>query len=58
MGYDENLANRIRELIAGEPDVSEQDMFGGLVFLIGGYMSVRIRQPGIPDRPGRYPRHR
>ena len=40
MAYDEDLANRIRELIAGEPDVSEQGMFGGLVFLVGGNMSV------------------
>jgi TfoX/Sxy family transcriptional regulator of competence genes len=40
MAYDEHLANRIRELIAGEPDVSEQSMFGGLVFLVGGNMSV------------------
>jgi hypothetical protein len=31
---DEDLANRIRELIACEPDVSEQTMFGGLVFLV------------------------
>jgi TfoX/Sxy family transcriptional regulator of competence genes len=40
MAYDEHLANRIRELIAGEPDVSEQSMFGGLIFLVGGNMSV------------------
>jgi TfoX/Sxy family transcriptional regulator of competence genes len=40
MAYDEDLANRIRELIAGEPDVREQTMFGGLVFLVGGNMSV------------------
>jgi TfoX/Sxy family transcriptional regulator of competence genes len=40
MAYDEDLANRIRELIAGEPDVSEETMFGGLVFLVGGKMSV------------------
>jgi hypothetical protein len=40
MAYDEDLANRIRELIAGEPDVSEQSMFGGLVFLVGGNVSV------------------
>ncbi len=40
MAYDEDLANRIRELIGGEPDVSEESMFGGLVFLIGGKMSV------------------
>jgi TfoX/Sxy family transcriptional regulator of competence genes len=40
MAYDEDLAGRIRELIADERDVSEQGMFGGLVFLIGGNMSV------------------
>jgi TfoX/Sxy family transcriptional regulator of competence genes len=40
VAYDEDLANRVRELIASEPDVSEQTMFGGLVFLVGGKMSV------------------
>jgi TfoX/Sxy family transcriptional regulator of competence genes len=40
MAYDEELANRIRELIAGESDVTEKRMFGGLAFLIGGNMSV------------------
>jgi TfoX/Sxy family transcriptional regulator of competence genes len=40
MAYDEDLANRIRELIAGEPRVAEQKMFGGVAFLIGGHMSV------------------
>jgi len=40
MADDEDLANRIRELIADEPDVSEESVFGGLVFLVGGKMSV------------------
>jgi TfoX/Sxy family transcriptional regulator of competence genes len=40
VAYDEDLANRIRELIASEPDVTEETMFGGLVFLVGGKMSV------------------
>jgi TfoX N-terminal domain len=40
MAYDEDLANRIRELIAAEPGVVEQKMFGGLAFLVGGHMSV------------------
>lgn len=40
MAYDEDLANRIRELIAAEPGLVEQKMFGGLAFLIGGHMSV------------------
>jgi len=46
MAYDEELANRIRELIAGESGVSEQRMFGGLAFLIGGNMSVAASGQG------------
>jgi TfoX/Sxy family transcriptional regulator of competence genes len=44
--YDENLANRIRELIAAEDDVTEKKMFGGLAFLIGGNMSVSASGQG------------
>ena len=40
MAYDEELANRIRELTATERGVEEKRMFGGLAFLIGGHMSV------------------
>jgi len=40
MAYDEDLANRIRESIAGEAGVTEQRMFGGLAFLVGGHMAV------------------
>jgi TfoX/Sxy family transcriptional regulator of competence genes len=46
MAYDEDLANRIRELIAGEPDVIERRMFGGLAFLVGGNMSVAASGQG------------
>lgn len=46
MAYDEDLANRIRELIAEEPDLTEQRMFGGLAFLIGGNMSVAASGQG------------
>ena len=46
MPYDEELANRIRELIAGEPDVTEKKMFGGLAFLINGNMSVSASGQG------------
>jgi TfoX/Sxy family transcriptional regulator of competence genes len=40
MAYDEDLANRIRELVAGEAGVTERRMFGGLAFLIAGHMAV------------------
>jgi TfoX/Sxy family transcriptional regulator of competence genes len=46
MAYDEDLANRIRELLAGEPGVTEKRMFGGLAFLVGGHMSVAASGQG------------
>jgi TfoX-like protein len=46
MAYDEDLANLIRELIGDEPNLTEQAMFGGLAFLIGGNMSVAASGQG------------
>ena len=40
MAYDDDLANLIRELLSGEPDVTEQRMFGGLAFLVASNMAV------------------
>jgi TfoX/Sxy family transcriptional regulator of competence genes len=46
VAYDEDLANRIRELLADEHGVVEQKMFGGLAFLVGGNMSVSASGQG------------
>jgi TfoX/Sxy family transcriptional regulator of competence genes len=46
MAYDEDLANRIRELVLTEHGVTEQRMFGGLAFLIDGNMSVAASGQG------------
>jgi TfoX/Sxy family transcriptional regulator of competence genes len=46
MAYDEDLADRIRELVAGEKALTEQKMFGGLAFLIGGNMAVAASGQG------------
>jgi len=46
MAYDEDLANRIRELIADEAAVTEKRMFGGLAFLVAGNMSVAASGQG------------
>ncbi len=46
MAYDEDLANRIRVLLATDHDVVEKKMFGGLAFLIGGNMSVSASGQG------------
>jgi TfoX/Sxy family transcriptional regulator of competence genes len=46
VAYDEELANRIRELVAGKPALTEKKMFGGLAFLIGGNMAVAASGQG------------
>lgn len=46
MAYDEDLADRIRALIAPQADVTEMRMFGGLAFLIGRNMSVGVSGQG------------
>lgn len=48
MAYDEDLADRVRELMGGERGVTEQRMFGGLAFLIDGNMAIAAsRQGGV-----------
>ncbi len=46
MAYDEDLANRIRELLGSERGIEEKRMFGGLAFLINGNMSVAVSSQG------------
>ena len=46
MAYDEDLADRIRELISAEAGLTEQKMFGGLAFLLGGNMAVAASGEG------------
>jgi hypothetical protein len=63
MAYDQELADRIRMLIRGDPALvaalTEKKMFGGLAFLIGGHMALAAsREGGIlvrvdPDQAGR-----
>jgi TfoX/Sxy family transcriptional regulator of competence genes len=40
VAYDEDLADRMRDLLAGTGRLTEQKMFGGLAFLIGGHMAI------------------
>jgi TfoX/Sxy family transcriptional regulator of competence genes len=46
VAYDEDLADRIRELIGPDPDLTEKKMFGGLAFLIRGNMAVAASGQG------------
>jgi TfoX/Sxy family transcriptional regulator of competence genes len=46
VAYDEKLADRIRDLLNSESDLTEKKMFGGLAFLIGGNMAVAASGQG------------
>jgi TfoX/Sxy family transcriptional regulator of competence genes len=46
MAYDEQLADRLRALIEGEPGLTERKMFGGLAFLVGGHLAVAASKDG------------
>jgi TfoX/Sxy family transcriptional regulator of competence genes len=46
VAYDEELADRIRELLGAESGLIEKKMFGGLAFLIGGNMAVAASGQG------------
>ena len=46
MAYEEDLAERIRDLVRDEPGLTEKKMFGGVAFLIGGNMAVSASGQG------------
>jgi TfoX/Sxy family transcriptional regulator of competence genes len=51
MAYDEELAGRVRDLLADEPgaaghELTEKKMFGGLGFMVGGNMAVAASGQG------------
>ncbi|WP_151481707.1 TfoX/Sxy family protein [Streptomyces albicerus] len=52
MAYDEGLAERIRERLGAEPDVTEKRMFGGIAFLHRGNMAVGVSGDDLMVRVG------
>jgi TfoX/Sxy family transcriptional regulator of competence genes len=46
MAYDEDLVNRLRELLAEEDGVTEKKMFGGFACLVRGHMAVSASRNG------------
>ena len=42
MAYDEQLAERVRDVLAGDLGLSERKMFGGLAFMLDGHMCCGI----------------
>lgn len=52
MAYDEGLAERIRQRLGSDPDVTERRMFGGIAFLYRGNMAVGVSGDDLMVRVG------
>jgi len=52
MSYDEELAERLRKVVAARSDVTEKRMFGGLAFLLNGHMFCGIIKEDLMVRVG------
>jgi TfoX/Sxy family transcriptional regulator of competence genes len=52
VAYDEELAERVREGLAGRKGVTEQKMFGGIGFMLGGNMCLGVYGSDLIVRPG------
>jgi TfoX N-terminal domain len=46
VAYDEDLADRIREIIGAQRGLQEKKMFGGLAFLVEGNMAIAASGQG------------
>lgn len=42
MAYDDTLADRLRDALAGEAEVTEKKMFGGFGLMVGGNICVGV----------------
>jgi TfoX/Sxy family transcriptional regulator of competence genes len=52
MAYDEGLAERIRQRLGADPDVTEKRMFGGIAFVHRGNMAVGVSGDDLMVRVG------
>jgi hypothetical protein len=57
MPFDEDLARRLREQLAGRTGVTERPMFGGKAFFVDGQMCVGVIRDKLVARvgPERFP---
>lgn len=53
MGYDEELAQRIRASLDGHKHITEKKMFGGVAFLRQGLMFVGVNDTTLMARVGK-----
>jgi TfoX/Sxy family transcriptional regulator of competence genes len=52
MAYDEDMAYRIRAVLAGQEGVTERKMFGGLAFMVNGHMCCGLAKGDLMVRVG------
>jgi hypothetical protein len=52
MAYDEDLAARIRTILADQPTLIEKKMFGGLAFMLHGHMCCGVMPEELMVRVG------
>ena len=50
MPYDEQLAERVRAVLAGQSGLTERKMFGGLCFMLAGNMCVGVEHDPFTKR--------
>lgn len=55
MTYDEGLAQRVREIMDGQPMIDEKKMFGGVAFMIEGNLACGVLSDQLIVRVG--PQH-
>ena len=53
MAYDERLAQRIRDALAGNQAITEKKMFGGIAFFRHGLMFVGVSNSSLMARVGK-----
>ena len=52
MAYDEQLAERVRDVLTERDDLREQKMFGGIAFMVGGHMCAGLLGDELMVRVG------
>src|SRR6185437_2435554 len=52
VAYDEDLADRVREVLPHGEAVTERRMFGGLAFMLGGHMFCGVVKDALMARLG------
>ena len=50
MAYNQELAQRVRQAVAGQSEMTEKKMFGGLTFMVAGHMCCGVANDDLVVR--------